>query len=765
MIKHSIFLLLIILPYFASAQYPSIIPQPVTTEWKSGEFIITPSTAICFDPANASLGSAAKLLKNEIMRISGYQLPISSNATSCIQLSIGSIPEIGAEGYLLTINKERILIQANDRKGIVHALQTLFQMLPAIRTNAALRVPAVFIKDYPAFAWRGIMLDVCRHVFAPELIREFIDLLAAYKMNTLHWHLTDDQGWRIEIKRYPALTATGAWRVNQNHLVWGDRPQAKPGERADYGGYYTQQQIKEIVQYATDRGIQVIPEIEMPGHAAAAIASFPFLSCSKQVQLPMTGGNYTGISSNFCAGSDSVFQFIENVLDEVIALFPSAYIHIGGDEVDKGPWKKCERCMQRIKTEKLSGVEELQSYFIRRVEKMVERRGRKIIGWDEILEGGLAPGASVMSWRGEAGGIAAANMKHSVVMSPGNPLYFDTYQANPSTEPLAIGGFNTLKKVYDYYPIPKALSKEAATYIMGAQANVWTEYITTPQHATYMIMPRMLALSEVVWTPVAAKNWDDFNRRLQTHFDRLDQRGINYSKGNFLPSIKPFAKNGQLHVALSTEIYGGKIHYTVDGSEPTINSNLYAEPIRIDSTLRLQAVTAVHGKIKPGTPAQQQFSMHLAVGKSVNYVFPVNNAYRADGENSLTDGIRGTDQIGQFWHGFYENDLVAIIDLEKETSISSISLGCLQKYKDWIFFPSTVSFEVSANGIQYTRLADVVNSVPATEPGSILRSFSTHFSPISTRYIKVTARKVNCPPGHPGAGLSGWIFADEIEVR
>jgi hexosaminidase len=306
---------------------------------------------------------------------------------------------------LLNVTPKSITISANTHRGLIYGIQSLLQTLPAIRTNAALQVPCLEIVDYPRFAYRGMHLDVSRHFFGPEFVKTYIDLIASYKMNTFHWHLVDDQGWRIEIKKYPKLTSVGAWRVDQNDIAWGSRPQAKPGEAATYGGYYTQEQIKDIIRYAEERNISIIPEIEMPGHVASAIASYPYLSCTQKPQLPLTGGNYSGMASGYCAGNDSVFTFLENVLAEVIQLFPSKYIHIGGDELDKEPWKVCPRCQARIKKEGLKNVDELQSYFIKRIEKFVNSKNRKIIGWDEILEGGLAPDATVMSWRGETGGI------------------------------------------------------------------------------------------------------------------------------------------------------------------------------------------------------------------------------------------------------------------------------------------------------------------------------------------------------------------------
>ncbi|MGN6163975.1 MAG: beta-N-acetylhexosaminidase, partial [Flavisolibacter sp.] len=504
MIKKLFVLLTAFLPLLLCAQQANIIPQPVSLQLNEGSFLIDNNAALKFNAANKDLEAAADFFVSYVKKVSGRSLPLNVRKSKTIEFKLVKTNDIGEEGYLLTVSPASVVITANTKEGIIYGMQTLFQTLPAVRTNAPLQISAMQVKDYPRFKWRGMHLDVCRHFFSPDLVKEYIDLMAAYKMNTFHWHLTDDQGWRIEIKKYPKLTQVGAWRVDETNKVWGQRPQAKEGEAATYGGYYTQEQIKDIIRYAAQRNITIVPEIEMPGHSAAAIASYPYLSCTQQPQLPMTGGNYTNISSNYCAGNDSVFLFLQNVLTEVINLFPSTYIHVGGDEVDKTSWKNCPKCQARIKAERLKNEEELQSYFIKRIEKFLISKHRKMIGWDEILEGGLAPEATVMSWRGEAGGIAAAKMNHDVVMTPGNPVYFDHYQGDPATEPLAIGGFNTLKKVYDYEPVPKELNEQEAKYVLGAQANLWTEYITTAEHVEYMVLPRMLALAEVVWSPKQA---------------------------------------------------------------------------------------------------------------------------------------------------------------------------------------------------------------------------------------------------------------------
>jgi hexosaminidase len=766
MIKKIASLFLVTMPLYSMAQHAVIIPQPVSIQYNEGSFTIDGNTSLRFNAANKDLAAAAGFFRSCIQSVSAFTLPFNVKKGKTIELQLGKTAAIGDEGYLLHITPASIKITANKKAGIMYAFQIILQTLPAIRTNAPLNIPAMQVKDYPRFQWRGMHLDVSRHFFSPNLVKEYINLMATYKMNTFHWHLTDDQGWRIEIKKYPKLTSVGAWRVDQTDKVWSDRPQAKEGEPATYGGYYTQEQIKDIIHYAADRNITIVPELDVPGHSAAAIAAYPYLSCTQQPQLPMTGGNYTGVSSNLCPGNDSVFTFLQNVYAEVINLFPSQYIHIGGDEVDKTSWKHCPKCQARIKGMGLKNEEELQSYFIRRMEKFIVGKKRKMIGWDEILEGGLAPEATVMSWRGEAGGIAAARMNHNVVMTPGSPVYFDQYQGDPVTEPLAIGGFNTLKKVYDYEPIPSELNPEQAKFVLGAQANLWAEYITTPAHVEYMVLPRMLALAEVVWSPKESRDWNSFNERLQSQFRVFDQKGLQYSKGNFKVNIKPSSRNNHLFVTLSTEAYKGKVYYTLNGEQPGLQSEVYSHPIKIDSSLVLKAVTVVNGKVISAIPAQQNFVMHKAIGRNVVYANPVSRYYMADGPNSLTDGVRGTSEVGKYWHGFAGKDLVATIDLGKLSPVQTITLGCLQHYRDWIMMPQWVSFEVSEDGDQFTEVAKLLNDVSLQNRVSVIKDFTASFPERTARFIRVTAKKLDTlPKGHPGEGQPAWIFADEIIVN
>lgn len=766
--KKLVTLLMVIIPFIGITQQKiSIIPKPVSLTEEEGHFSIDKNTSIIFNTKENELHHAAHFFNEYLKNISGDVLSFNLKKNKSIELLIKKTPAIGEEGYLLNVSPKKIQIIANTKAGIIYGMQSLFQTLPEIRTNAELQVPCMKITDYPSFKWRGMHLDVCRHFFSPEMIKEYIDLLSEYKFNTFHWHLTDDQGWRLEIKKYPNLTSVGAWRADRRGIPWSECKPTQPGEAATYGGYYTQEQVRDIVAYAAERNITIVPEIEMPGHSEAAIAAYPWLSCTQQPQTTITGGMYPpGIQSNYCPANDSVFTFLENVLTEVMQLFPSKYIHIGGDEVDKTPWKNDPRCQAFMKKSGYTDEEQLQSYFIQRIEKFLIAHHRKLIGWDEILEGGLAPEATVMSWRGESGGIQAAKMKHDVVMTPGTPLYFDHYQAGPAGEPEAIGGFNTLKMVYDYYPVPKELDSTDATYVLGAQANVWTEFISTREHLEYMVLPRMLALAEGLWTPKSEKNYDDFYERLQNQFREFDEKGFHYCPGNFTVAVKPVSQDGKLLVTLSSEIPGADIYYTTDGSDPGAESNKYINPVQIDSSLTLKAVIVINGKVMGVKPAEQKFVVHKAIGRNVTYTNPPSTYYPADGPNTLTDGVRGTTAPGKYWHAFEGNDLVATIDLGQETPIEKISIGCLQSYRDWIFLPQSLTYEISNDGKSFTDLGTVKNTISPDEKSALVKDFTLAFPEQKARYVRGTAKNLGtCPKGHPGEGKPAWLFADEIMVQ
>lgn len=745
-----------------------IIPQPVSMLMKEGSFVIDNTTSVKTAVNDKATVAVVHFFTEYVKRVTGVSLKTTATKGKSIRFSIEKTKEIGEEGYTIAVRPDEIVVKANTSKGLFYAVQSLIQALPFVRTNDVVQIPCMEIKDYPRFQWRGMMLDVSRHFFAPELVKEFIDLLAAYKMNVFHWHLVDGAGWRLEIKKYPKLTQQAAWRVDDwgKSWNWAEVEFNADRSKSTYGGYYTQEQAKEIVAYAKARNITVVPEIEMPGHSEAAMAAYPELSCNPKRHFGQAGNFFASkVESNYCAGNDNSFAFLQDVLTEVMAIFPSSYIHIGGDEVDKTSWKQCTKCQARMKAENLKDENELQSYFIQRIERFLVSKKRKMIGWDEILEGGLAPEATVMSWRGEAGGIEAAKMGHDVIMTPGSPCYFDHYQGDPETEPLAIGGFNTLKKVYAYEPIPAELNAEEAKHVLGSQANLWTEYIPTYEQAEYMILPRIPALAEVLWSSKEQRNWQNFNRRLQPHLVGFEQRGLHYSKGNFKVDIKPIVENNMLSIALETENADAVIYYTTDGSMPSTGSIKYEKPFAVNSSMTVKAIMALHNKVMNAKPAEQSFTFNKATGKTIQYANAFSRYYPANGANTLTDGFRGTKDIGKQWHAFSGDDMIATVDLGAATTASSISLGCIQNWGQWVFLPQWVKFELSEDGKNFTEVKTVANSIPPTERDTQLKDFTVQFAEQKVKAIRITAKNLGqCPAGHPGEKQASWLFVDEIVV-
>ena len=515
----------------------AIIPAPVSLILLKGNFVFSDKSRIILSTLNSETKLAAEFLAQLVKNPTGLELPIEEGSKPVrrgVFMTLDTMIK-NNEGYLLTITPKKIIIQAKSAAGLFYAVQTIRQLLPvevenqSFKEDLVLSVPACEIKDEPRFTYRGMHLDVGRHMFPVSSIKRYIDMIAFNKMNTFHWHLTEDQGWRIEIKKYPKLTEIGAFR--KETLVGHLRQKPNVYDGKVYGGFYTQDEVKEVVAYARSRFVTVIPEIEMPGHALAALASYPELSCTGG---PFEVGTKWGISEDvYCAGKEQTFNFLQDVLTEVIDLFPGKYIHIGGDECPKTRWEKCPLCQKRMKEEGLKDEHELQSYFIQRMEKFLSSKGRNIIGWDEILEGGLAPEATVMSWRGTSGGIAAAKQKHDVIMAPNSHVYLDYYQCEPDGQPLGIGGYLPLEKVYSYNPLPEELTPEEQKFILGIQGNVWTEYISTPEHIEYMAYPRAFAIAEIGWTPERLKDFDDFLARLEVMKKRYDAIDINYFKGEY----------------------------------------------------------------------------------------------------------------------------------------------------------------------------------------------------------------------------------------
>jgi hexosaminidase len=747
----------------------AVIPQPVRLTPGTGSFAITTATKIYVGPKNDELRRIGQSLSQAILRATGTQPPVVQAAPGkqrqgSIYLTLSTpspTDSLGAEGYTLSVQPSQVVLAASQPQGLFMGTQTLRQLLPAQRSAAA-SLPAMEVLDKPRYSWRGMHLDVCRHFFSTEFVKKYIDYLAMHKMNTFHWHLTDDQGWRIEIKKYPKLTSVGGYR--EGTLIGHYGAKVPEYDNVRYGGFYTQEQIKEVVKYAQDRYITVVPEIEMPGHALAALTAYPELSCTGG---PFKVGQTWGVFDDiFCAGNEQTFAFLQDVLTEVMPLFPSKIVHIGGDEAPKTRWKTCPKCQARIKAEHLKDEHELQSYFVQRMEKFVNGKGKTIIGWDEILEGGLAPTAAVMSWRGMEGGTAAAKQKHQVVMTPGEFVYFDHAQGDAALEPLSIGGYLPLEKVYSFEPTPKELTATERKYILGAQANLWTEYIPTEQQVEYMVLPRMSALAEVLWTPASQKSWESFKVRMQPQYQRFEAMGANYAKSAFnvrQQFVADTTKGGDV-VSLLLDATGPQIHYTLDGSAPTPASTAYAGPFTLSSSATVKAASFANGQ-PAGKPTSTEVTAHKAFAAPTKLASAANKNYRANGPLTLVDGLHGSlSHADGHWLGFLGDDMVATLDLKKATDISTLRSTFLQKPEDEILLPTTLEVAVSTDGRTYKT----VYSAPlaAAQPGSAISEVKADWKKTKARFVRVTAKNAQAQKAAvANKEASTWLFADELVVQ
>ena len=646
------------------------------------------------------------------------------------------------EGYQLDVTPGGIDLRAGSPDGLFYGMQTLRQLY------AGGEVPCVSIRDNPRFGYRGLHLDVSRHFFSKEEVMKLLDVMSFYKLNTLHMHLTDAGGWRIEIDKYPKLTSETAFRTESDWRKWWDGrdrkylPEGTPGA---YGGYYTKEDIREIVKHAASKHINIIPEIEFPGHSEEVLMAYPELSCSGK---PYQNGD-------FCIGNELSFTFMEDVLAEVIDLFPSEYIHVGGDEAGKSAWKKCPKCQALMKEKGMKNVDELQSYMIHRAEEFLNSKDRKLIGWDEILEGGLAPEATVMSWRGEDGGIKSARMGHDVVMTPGNYMYLDFYQADPKTQPYAIGGYTPIKKVYSYDPVPAdSLTAEECQHILGVQANTWTEYIQTPEHLEYMMFPRALAVAEIGWTPQELRTWEDFKPRMNAHISKLQGMGIRtFTLSDELEVTMQVDTAGrEIEVILDAEKYPAEIRYTTDGSVPVASSALYAGPITVQDSAHIKAAIFRDGVLQ-GTPTEKKVDYHRAINKPIHYNSKLYEGYMAGGTNALLDGYRGgLTYLDGRWQG-YLDDLDCVIDMEEETDIHKVSIRFMQLTGPGVFQPGQVELLTSEDGENFISRGIVPTTVTADDPDLLFQEY-TFDGNWKTRYIRLKAPRAN----------PGFIFADEIVV-
>ena len=680
--------------------------------------------------------------------------------------------ELADEAYSLEVTKDYLKVTASGMRGFNYAIQTLKQLLPVevygkeSACEVSWKLPCVKINDKPRFAYRGMHLDEARHFFGVEEVKRYLDVMEIHKLNTFHWHLTDDQGWRIEIKKYPELTSVGSVRngtcirrnYNTNdHIPYGE------------GMWYTQEQIREIVQYAAEKGIDIIPEIDLPGHMLAALAAYPHLGCS--------GGPYAvwhrwGVSTDvLCAGNEKIYTFLQDVLSEVCELFPCEYVHIGGDECPKDSWKSCPKCQAKIKSLGLKDDEHhtaehyLQSYIMSRMENYLASKGKKVIGWDEILEGDIAKTATVMSWRGEAGGIKAAGLGHDVIMTPNTYCYWDYYQATDiENEPFAIGGYVPVELVYSYEPYTDAMSEEACAKILGVQANVWTEYIADADHLEYMMLPRLGALSEVQWCAVDRKDWDRFLDSAVKLCSIYEIMGYSYAPHMFNVSGEVEAMDGTAVVTLKTQ-GDAQIRYTLDGTEPTIDSPLYKTPISINETCMLKASALRNGELT--RPYRKEFTFHKAVGRTITLTHKSVSGYSAPTGEGLLDGIRGPAiHKSKEWCSWLAKPLEAVIDMSGSEPYSSVTLGIFLNKPSQIFNPSSLSVSVSEDGENYTMLSSESFQAEGEADPDGLKAISVSFPQTSARYLKVTAQCFpTVPDWHHYPGKKASIFVDEIIVQ
>ena len=744
-----------------------VVPLPKEITQETGEaFSLTSATKIIYPEGNDKMKRNAEFLAEYINIATGLKTSVSTESLveNAIILATG-LDSDNLEAYNINVNSKTITITGATEAGVFYGIQTLRKATP-IEKAGTVQYSAVNINDEPRFGYRGMSLDVARHFQPVDFVKKYIDMLALHNVNRFHWHLTEDQGWRIEIDSYPKLTEIGSMR---SETVIGRNSGEYDG--IPHGGYYTKEELRDVVEYAKERYITVIPEVDLPGHMLAALTAYPELGC--------TGGPYKvvgewGVFDDIlCAGKEETFTFLEAVLTEVMEIFPSEYIHIGGDEAPKTRWEECPHCQARIKelglTDKNGHKAEhyLQSYVTARVEKFLNSHGRRIIGWDEILEGELAPNATVMSWRGMDGGIQAARMGHDVIMTPTTYAYFDYYQAqNTDEEPLGIGGFLPLEQVYSFEPAPDILTDDEKKHILGPQANLWTEYIKEPWHVEYMVLPRLAAMSEVQWMQPENKNYENFLERLPRlikHYDKLDYTYATHVfdvQGKFTPNFE----TNSLDVHFST-IDDADVFYSLDGSEPSESSIKYEGEFSINEDSEISAV-AIRDGVKSKI-LKEVVKVNKATYKPVELLTTPARSYEYSGADMLVDGLTGknTNYRTGRWIGFQGEDLVAVIDMQQPTEISSVGINNSVVTGDWIFDTSEIIIESSDDKNSFTT---VISEKITDERNVHWAEISTHnitFEPVTARYYKITIKPSVMPEWHPGSGSNAFIFVDEISLN
>jgi hexosaminidase len=730
---------------FSPGKIP-VIPIPKKVNVQSGFFTLNSSSTIsCNNPETLS---DIEVFNAYIDKMYGYRLKIEKyTGVKKNQVVILSDVNMPSDNYSLSVDSDGVRIVGGNGAGVFYALQTLTLLLPAGKVTN-LQIPFVEIEDNPRFSYRGMHLDVARHFFSVAEVKRYIDYLALYKFNAFHWHLTDDQGWRIEIKKYPKLHQIGGWR--KGTLIGHKFDEPEQYDTIPYGGFYSQEEIKDVIQYASKRHIEVIPEIEMPGHALAALAAYPEFSCTGG---PFETGKTWGVFQDVFCPKEETFQFIENILDEVCSLFPGKYIHIGGDECPKERWKECSHCRELIRKENLIDENGLQRFFTNRISDYLKKKNKIAIGWDEILDEKLSSDAVIMSWRGYKGGIEGASRGHDVIMTPYSHCYFDYYQSRFTDGKLAIGGYLPIDMIYRYEPVPDALNAQQSKHILGAQGNVWTEYISNEEYLQEMIFPRICALAEVLWSPLDRRDYNSFTSRLQSHFKFLKFNKINYSSAIYDISSrihKGVEKN--IEIELFTKFPRGQIHYTIDGTDPKLSSPVFSGNIVSDQSLSIRAAL-YEGVQQLGGIFIRNFSVSLSTAKEITLANPPHEEYNKGGAFSLIDGSTSSmPWLPEEWLGFAGNDLDATINLGELLRISKVTVDVLKENAGKIYLPKEVVVLISDNGKDFIKVA----SLNQSEIEKMKRALRLQFPSVQTKWVKVIAKNSNG---------KDWLFVDEIKVE
>ena len=747
----------------AAADNLPVVPRPLNMAVGEGSFLFKPTTT--FGVENAAQLKMVSAFAGRFGASAGF-VPAVSIGNNSSDVTFVTDSSLSSEAYSLKVTADGITVKAADNSGFFYALQTLRQLLPAAidgktATDEPMKVPVMEITDSPRFGYRGVMVDVSRYFLPKSDLLKVIDVAAMLKLNKLHLHLVDDTGWRLEIEKYPLLTQVGAWRVKRDE-PFPDRRCQQEGELTPVGGYYTKDDIREIVAYAADRQMEVIPEIEMPAHTNSSLAAYPELACPV-VDIPITVLPGLGVKNSrivYCAGNDSVFSFLEDVIDEVIELFPSKYIHLGGDEASKYYWEKCPKCQARMKAEGIEHIEELQSYFMRRMSKYVQSKGKEVMGWDELTNSTLPDDVIIFGWQGLGkAALKAAEQGHRFVMTPARVLYLIRYQGPQWFEPLTYFGNNTLKDVYNYEPVQSDWKPEYADLLMGVQGSLWTEFCNSPEDVNYLLYPRLMALADVAWTPKETKDWQGFLKGVDNVLPHLDAMGVGYARSMYNIDHKVTPDNGKLSVEMSCIRPDVEIRYTTDGSEPTAGSKLYKSPVTVKKDGVLKAATFMGGEQK-GMTLKLDLRFNKATGKNV--------ITKNDKTYALTNGLRGSDRHSDFeWAGWYAQDASFTVDLGKRMDVSSVTLGNVTNSAMGVHQPAVVRLSVSDDNKTFRTVKELtISTEEVFRHRWAIEDILLNGFKAKARYLKIDATNPGkCPVGDVREGQDVWMYFDEIIVK